>query len=82
MKNNIEDIINSVFREVMEWDSNEDMDDSMSSENVDEWDSLVTMALFIRIEKIFEIKFEYDDVIKMNTLGDIKKIVIKKIGEK
>ncbi|MBQ8982343.1 MAG: acyl carrier protein [Lachnospiraceae bacterium] len=72
--------IEMIFRELMEWDTTEEVTDDMSPENVTDWDSLITMSLILQLEKEFSIKFVYDEVINMDTIGDIKRIVADKLA--
>lgn len=77
--NDIEKKIETIVREELEWESDTVLNDEMSPDNTLDWDSLVSMALILQLEKTFSIKFEYEDVLKMNSLGDIKKLVLDKI---
>jgi len=80
--NQIEQKIEDIFRDVMEWDEDKILDDQMNTESEEDWDSLTTMALVIQLEKNFQIKFEYDEVLDLISLGNIKQIVNKKINVK
>ena len=73
------EIIEQIFREVMELDETEELYDEMSADNLEEWDSLASMSLVIKIEKKFAIKFEFDDVIQMDSLGAVKRVVMGKV---
>lgn len=73
------EIIERIFREVMELDETEELYDDMSADNLEEWDSLASMSLVIQLEKKFAIKFEFDDVIQMDSLGSVKRVVMGKV---
>ena len=73
------EIIEKIFREVMELDETEELYDEMSADNLEEWDSLASMSLVIQLEKKFAIKFEFDDVIQMDSLGAVKRVVMGKV---
>lgn len=73
------EIIEHIFREVMELDETEELYDEMSADNLEEWDSLASMSLVIQLEKKFAIKFEFDDVIQMDSLGSVKRVVMGKV---
>lgn len=45
------EIIEQIFREVMELDETEELYDEMSADNLEEWDSLASMSLVIQLEK-------------------------------
>lgn len=71
--------VEDIFREVMELDEDAKLDDEMNSDNVEEWDSLASMSLVLRLEKEFNIKFEFDDVLQMDSLGAIKRVTAGKV---
>lgn len=73
------EIIEQIFREVMELDETEELYDDMSADNLEEWDSLASMSLVIQLEKKFAIKFDFDDVIQMDSLGSVKRVVMGKV---
>lgn len=75
MKEKIEDI----FREVMEIDDNTELWDGMNSENMEEWDSLASMSLVMKLEKEFGIKYEFDDILQMDSLGAVKSVTEGKV---
>lgn len=79
MENHMENRINDIFREVLEWDDEKEVVDEMNSDNVEDWDSLVSMSLVLQLEKEFQIKFRYDEVLEMESVGDIKRIVAEKL---
>lgn len=78
----MEENIEKIFRKVVEWEDNKIVRDDMSPDNVEEWDSLATMMFTMEIGKEFNIVFSYDEILAMNTIGDVKKIVAKKIKGK
>ena len=71
--------VEKIFREVMELDDDMELNDEMNSDNVEEWDSLASMSLVLQLEKEFGIKFEFDDVLQMDSLGAIKKVTAGKV---
>lgn len=71
--------VEKIFREVMELDDDVELNDEMNSDNMEEWDSLVSMSLVLRLEKEFGIKFGFDDVLQMDSLGAIKKVTAGKV---
>lgn len=50
----------------------------MSSENIPEWDSLNHVLIINEIEKKFQIKFSLDDMLSLNTLGELTDMVRNK----
>lgn len=71
--------VEKIFREVMELDDDIELNDEMNSDNMEEWDSLASMSLVLRLEKEFGIKFGFDDVLQMDSLGAIKQVTAGKV---
>jgi acyl carrier protein len=57
---------------------NEDIMDSLAMANTDGWDSLKHMELIVSIEQSFGIELAFEEIIAMQTLKDIKKILKEK----
>ena len=75
----MEEKIEQIFRTVMDWEDDVVVDDSMTPNTVEEWDSLVTMTFTIELGKEFDIKFDYDEIVAMNSIRDIKRIIERKL---
>lgn len=75
----MEQKVEEIIREILELPGNFDIRDDMSAETVEEWDSLVSMQLVLALEKEYHVKFDYNEIINMETIGDIKKILREKI---
>lgn len=75
----MKDKIEVIFREVMELDDDTELNNDMSSDNMDEWDSLASMSLVMRLEEAFGIKYEFDDILQMDSLSAVKKITSGKV---
>lgn len=71
--------IEEIFREVMELNEEWELSDNMSSDNMEEWDSLASMSLVMRLEKEFDIKYEFNDILQMDSLGAVKRVTEGKI---
>lgn len=71
--------IEEIFREVMELNDEWELSDNMSSDNMEEWDSLASMSLVMRLEKEFDIKYEFNDILQMDSLGAVKRVTEGKI---
>ena len=56
----------------------EDVTDSLTMANTDGWDSLKHMELIVSIEHTFGIELTFDEIVAMQTLKDIKKILKEK----
>ena len=57
---------------------NEDIMDSLTMANTDGWDSLKHMELIVSIEQTFGIELTFEEIVAMQTLKDIKKILKEK----
>lgn len=75
MKEKVEEI----FREVMELDEDMELNDDMNSDNMEEWDSLASMSLVMKLENAFGIKYEFEDILQMDSLSAVKKITLGKV---
>ncbi len=53
--------------------------DGMSRKSVEEWDSMAHLMLMSEIESAFEVAMSDDDIMEIQTVGDIKK-TLKKLG--
>lgn len=56
----------------------EDIDDSISSDTVKDWDSMNYLRFIAEIEKQYEIQFTIDEVMEAENLGAIKNIMRSK----
>jgi acyl carrier protein len=54
------------------------IEESTSSADIREWDSLHHVLLISEVEKAFKIRFEINDMLQMKTFGDI----LEKVKEK
>ena len=75
MKEKVEEI----FREVMELDEDMELNDDMNSDNMEEWDSLASMSLVMKLENAFGVKYEFEDILQMDSLSAVKKITLGKV---
>ncbi len=55
-----------------------EQNDSVVLNTLDEWDSMAHMLFITRVEENYEIEFSGDDIMLMQTIGDIKKILHNK----
>ncbi len=51
------------------------VNDSLSSKDIPEWDSMNYLLFVAELEKEFNISFSMDQVMNAQTLGDIRKVV-------
>ena len=55
------------------------INDGMSRKSVKEWDSMAHLMLVTEIESAFDITMDDDDIMEIQTVGDIKN-ALKKLG--
>jgi len=67
------------FRSVFENDTLT-LDYSENIVDLEDWDSFKNIELFSEIEDVFNISFEIEEIIAIKSIGDIKTIVLKKVG--
>ena len=55
--------------------------DTLTANDVDNWDSLSHMILIVEIEKLFDIKFKLKELNKMNNVGALIEIIQSKLNQ-
>lgn len=76
------DKIEEIFREALDISDSDEILDDICMQDTPTWDSLAQMTIIIRLKKLYDINFLYDEVLSMNTLRKIKEITEKKLSEK
>ena len=61
---------------------NNNFQEKMGPSEIPEWDSLEHLNLITDLNKAFSINIEFEDVMQINTISDIYKIVSKYCNEK
>ena len=69
--------LNRILEEVLSIKNMDEINDSFGPDNIEGWDSLAHFDLVTAIEEKFEISVAVEDVSRMYTIGDIKKILKK-----
>jgi len=54
--------------------------DNLSMKDTDVWDSLKHMELIVSIEQEFKIELTFDEIVAMQNVGEIKRIVYDKVS--
>jgi acyl carrier protein len=57
------------------------LSESLSANDVDNWDSLTHMILITEIETQFAIKFKLKELNKMKNVGDLVEIISSKLND-
>lgn len=71
--------VQEIFRKIFN-DSELIITHETTASDIEDWDSLEQINLLVAKEKHFNIKFNIDEVISLNNVGDIVKVIKKKIG--
>lgn len=69
--------ITEIFREVF-GDSNIVINDEMTANDVENWDSLTHMLMITKVEEGFGIRFRLKELNKLKSVGDIIALVEEK----
>lgn len=70
--------LTAVFQEVFN-DSNIVLRNDMTSNDVDNWDSLTHMLMITKVEEVFGIKFKLKELNKLKMVGDLINTVESKL---
>jgi len=73
-----DDRLREIFAKVFLIDEDE-IDDKLSRKDVEEWDSMGHLMLISEVESTFGVFISDEDITKIKTVGDIKK-VLRKLG--
>jgi len=57
--------------------SEDDINDNLSHENSEKWDSFTGLMLVAELEKTFEVSFAMEEVLEIRSVGAIKEHLIK-----
>lgn len=68
------------FQEVFE-DETLQINESTSAKDIEKWDSLHHIMILYSLEEAFQIKFDIDEIIKMECVGDMLAIIEKRINK-
>ncbi len=69
--------LQEIFRDIFD-DEELEIYDEMTAADISEWDSLTHMVLIEEIEDKFGISFSTEEVMKIKSIGEIKKIIDNK----
>lgn len=68
-------ILAAVFRIKIEL-----IDDNLTREAFPRWDSLTHMHMITSLEEHFNIQFDMDEIVEMQDISTIKRLINKKLG--
>lgn len=78
MSNRMEERLKEILAKVFLTDKAK-IDDDMSRKDMDEWDSMAHLLLVSEVESTFDVMISDDDIMEIQTVGDVKK-VLRKLG--
>ena len=70
--------LNKVFQEVFD-DEIIKVNDSTTSEDIDDWDSFEHISLIVAVEEEFAIKIPMGKVVTMKNVGEMADIILQRI---
>ena len=70
--------LQKVFRENFD-DENLEIKDEMSSDDIEDWDSLSHISLIVSTEDEFNIKFTPNEIEELRNIGDFKNLILNKV---
>lgn len=77
-RNEIVEKLTAIFREVFA-DSSLVLNDEMTSNDVEKWDSLTHMLMISTVEERFGVKFKLKELNKLKMVGDIINVLSEKL---
>ncbi|MCH5265263.1 MAG: acyl carrier protein [Lachnospiraceae bacterium] len=67
-----------ILREALNLGENIEVTECTSSDSLPEWDSFGQIVLFQKLEQHFDLKFSFDEMISMESVGDICQVIENK----
>ncbi|PIU40795.1 MAG: acyl carrier protein [Candidatus Omnitrophica bacterium CG07_land_8_20_14_0_80_42_15] len=77
-KDDIRIVVNEIFREIFN-DTSINIQDNMTANDIEGWDSLAHIIMIAAIEKKINIKFTLKEVMLLNNISDLLLCVEKKL---
>lgn len=73
--------LNEIFREVFDNESI-NISDKTTTNDINGWDSLMHINLLFAIENAFEIRFDMEEGLTLQNVGELADIILKKCKNK
>jgi acyl carrier protein len=70
--------LNKILSEILLLEESE-INEAISRKDADTWDSLAHLMLINEVEATFEVTFTDDDIVEINTVGDLEQ-KLRKLG--
>ena len=75
------DKVQEIFRDVFD-DEDLTISDATNSDEIEDWDSLEHISLIISMEKAFSMKFDIKEVNKLENVGEMIDLILRKMDER
>jgi acyl carrier protein len=75
----INEKVNKIIEKIFRIDSSK-IEDTLEPKDIENWDSFSGLQLISEIENDFNVKFEMEEIFDIFCIGDIKKILSKKLS--
>jgi acyl carrier protein len=75
---NLNEQLEKIFQNVFD-NNNLEIKNNTASKDIDDWDSLANIRLFVAIEKNFKIKFDAAEISNLANFGEILELIQKKL---
>ncbi len=72
--------LNDIFASILNRPGIE-LSDEMTTDDIDNWDSLTNMTIISEIEHRFDIHFKLRDIIRMKNVGGMIDVILTKTNE-
>lgn len=69
--------LNEIFAEEFE-DEDIHLNDEMTADDIEDWDSLAQINLVVKIEKTFKVKFKMQEIYSWENVGQMVDMIMEK----
>ena len=76
-RNEVLTALNGIFSVVLN-NENLQLNVAMSTDDIDNWDSLTNMTIISEIERLWSVHFKLRDIIRMKNIGDMIDVIISR----
>lgn len=76
-RNEVLTALNGIFSVVLNKE-NLQLNEAMSTNDIDNWDSLTNMTIISEIERLWSVHFKLRDIIRMKNIGDMIDVIISR----
>jgi len=73
--------LNEVFRDIFDDDSIT-LTETSTAHDIEDWDSLEFVNIVVAVMQAFKIKFSIEDLRKLENIGQLVDLILKRLSEK